>query len=81
MDWVHKIFLSDKIMVRKKLSLPQEDLYFIDPYLLDGSSGNKPLIMKWVLCDFLYIGIVSVPIKVANKLVRPNKLFWGCVTL
>ena len=77
MDWVYKIFLSDKIMVRKK----KEDLYFIDPYLLDGSLGNKPLIMKWVLCDFLYIGIVSVPIKVANKLVRPNKLFWGCVTL
>ena len=81
MDWVYKIFSSDKIMDRKKLSLPQEDLYFIDLYLPDGSLGNKPLIMKWVLCDFLFIGIVSVPIEVPNKLVRPNKLFWGCVML
>ena len=69
MDWVYKIFLSDKIILRKKLSLPQEDLYFIDLYLPDGSLGNKPLIMKWVLCDFLYIRKVSVPIKVPNKLV------------
>ena len=41
MDWVYKIFGSDKIMERKKLSLPQEDLY-----LPDGSLGNKPLIMN-----------------------------------